>query len=169
MIKALPAMLAVAAAVALAGCGKSDKADSDRTADVEINVGDKQGESRDVSIKVPGFETRFDLPEAALSGGSFDIDGVGMYPGSSLNSFNVNAADKSTNTVTIGFTAPDAPAKVAAWYAAQFAAKSVAVTRTGDSIAGKSEDGDDFRIELSPADDGGSAGKIMVVDADAGT
>lgn len=169
MTDRLSIALALLGAAALAGCTSQDKAKDEKSPGVEVNIGNKPGESGDVSIKVPGFETKFNLPGAVLNHSDFNIEGVGMYPGAALSSFNVNAADRNADTVTIGFTAPDAPAKVAGWYAEQFAGKSVAVTRTGDSIAGKSEDGDDFRIELTPVDGGGSAGKIVVVDADAGT
>jgi hypothetical protein len=45
--------------------------------------------------------------------------------------------------------------------AGEFARKGVKVTRTGDTLAGRSKDGDDFTIDFTP--DGANArGKVLI-------
>ena len=45
--------------------------------------------------------------------------------------------------------------------AGEFAKKGVKITRTGDTLAGKSRDGDDFTIDFAP--DGANAkGKVLI-------
>src|SRR3546814_6200062 len=73
--------------------------------------------------------------------------------------------DKGGNSkarAKLGCTSPAAPAKAADWMAGEFAKKGVKVTRDGDTLAGKDEDGDDFTIAFAP-DGATSKGTVKIV------
>ncbi|WP_260581707.1 hypothetical protein [Sphingopyxis sp. PET50] len=111
-----------------------------------------------IDINVPDF---VDLDVT----GDFDIDGVELYPGSQVTKVDVDATDRNgadKATVKLGFTSPAAPKKVADWMAAEFAKKSIEITRTGDTLAGKDKDGDDFTIRFGP-DGANSKGEVLIV------
>ena len=158
--------------ILLAACGQAE--DKKDKTDVSINAGDEQGgvhitagkdgsrikiggDGAGIDMKVPDF-VDLDIE------GDFDIDGVKLYPGSNVTTVNVdaNAKDGSDNAkVELGFTSPAAPAKAAGWMAGEFAKKGVQVTRTGDTLAGKTKDGDNFTISFAP--DGANAkGKVLI-------
>ena len=155
----------------LAACGQSEKKDQP---EVSINAGDETGGVHISSgkdggrIRIGGERAGIDmkLPDFADLDieGDFDIDGVKLYPGSEVTTVNVdaNARDgKGDAKVELGFSSPVAPAKAADWMAAEFAKKSVKVTRTGETLAGTTADGDDFRIDFG-ADGANTRGKVVI-------
>ena len=121
----------------------------------KIRIG---GDGAAINIDVPDF---VDLDVAS----DFDIDGVKLYPGSTVTKVDVDANDRNgadKATVKLGFTSPAAPTKAADWMASEFAKKGVKVTRTGDTLAGKDKDGADFTIKFAP--DGANAkGEVLIV------
>lgn len=160
----------------LAACGQGDRDQANAGgAEININAGDKDGGVQITSgkggsklaIKGDGVDLDFDLPDFSKIdvAADFDIDGVKLYPGSKVTSVNVDASDKSgadKAIVKLGFTSPTTPAKAAAWMAGEFAKQKVRVTRSGDTLTGKSEDGDDFTIRFSP--DGANAkGEALII------
>lgn len=156
----------------LAACNQAE--DKKETPEVSINAGDEKGgvqitagkdggrlkiggEGVDIDMKIPDF-VDFDMK------GDFDIDGVKLYPGSSVTSVNVDAIDKGgadKATVKLGFTSPAAPAKAADWMASEFTKKGMKVTRAGDTLAGTDKDGDAFTIKFSP-DDANAKGEVLI-------
>jgi hypothetical protein len=121
-----------------------------------------------VGFKVPGFDANIQLPKALLNDTNFDIDGVKLYPGSTVASVNIkaddNAAQGKKSNVQIGFNAPDTPAKVSDWFKDQFAKKSVAVTGDASRLIGKTKDGDAFTIDFSAAEGGKTTGKVLITE-----
>ncbi|MBC7521939.1 MAG: hypothetical protein H7268_12710 [Sandarakinorhabdus sp.] len=189
-----PTLFAAAAALlALSGCGGSkvetekankgtkvsisiDGSDADHAAamadaSADVNIAGDTNTGK-VEIKLPGgLQANVDIPEGMTKNTKFDIDGVGLYPGAKVASVKVNAAARKHNgaaghsaVVNIGFTAPADAAAVADWYQQQFEAKKIAVRRTGESLAGKTDDGDDFTLSLAPATTG-STGVLTIIDA----
>lgn len=158
----------------LAACGSEEKRTADRP-EVTINAGDDQGgvvvkagkDGGNIKIGGKGASIDIDIPDFVDLDveGDFDIDGVKLYPGSKVTTVDVNATEKDgldNTTVKLGFTAPAAPKVAADWMAAEFAKKSVQVTRTGDTLAGKDKDGDAFTIKSGP--DGKNAkGEVLIV------
>ena len=63
------------------------------------------------------------------------------------------------------FNAPAAPDEVRSYYVDQFKKQGVDAVLAGNSITGKSKDGGDFTIDVSPAAKG-SQGKIVIHDKD---
>ena len=157
----------------LAACGQGE--DKKDQPEVSVNAGDEHGgvqisTNKDGSgrIKIGGDGVGLDmkLPDFANLDieGDFDIDGVKLYPGSNVTTVNVDALAKDGNDkakVELGFTSPATPKKAADWMAAEFAKKSVAVARSGDTLTGKTKDGEDFAISFAP--DGANAkGKVLI-------
>ncbi|MFZ4689317.1 MAG: hypothetical protein ACOYLS_08770 [Polymorphobacter sp.] len=171
-----------AAALALAGCGES-KVETETPAkgvDISIDVKDDatamasavniegDSETGKFEIKLPGgLEAKVKVPDGMTDGAKFDIDGVGLYPGAKVGSVKVNAQDRKTTkraVVEIGFAAPADAAVVADWYQGQFEAKKIAISRTGETISGKTEDGDDFTLALKQAAPGNAKGVLTIID-----
>lgn len=159
----------------LAACGSDEKkrgegteisinADGD-SGGVKINTGKDGGKVRidgedgtAINIDVPDF---VDLDIES----DFDIDGVKLYPGSHVTKVDVNATDRNgadKATVELGFTSPATPKVAADWMAGEFGRKGVKVTRSGDTLAGKTSDGENFTISFGP--DGKTArGEVVIV------
>lgn len=150
--------LVAVAAAAVSGCNVSSN--DGNSGNVSIK-GDGNGS---VSFNVPFVNGRVKLPDDALKGGNFDIDGVKMIPGATLTGFNVNAGDQGS-TVHMAFNAPKTPDEVRAYFMDQFRQKGVAVVQSGTAVKGKTEDGDTFAIDVQPAAQG-SAGTIAIQSRD---
>ena len=158
----------------LAACGSEEKKSGEAT-EVSINAeGDGGGvkirtgkDGGKISIGGEGAAINVDVPDFVDLDieSDFDIDGVKLYPGSNVTTVNVDASDKNgadKARVELGFTSPVAPAKAADWMAGEFAKQGVKVTRTGDTLAGKTKDGEVFTINFGP--DGANArGKVLIV------
>ncbi len=177
-MKAIFPLLATAAMV-LTGCSVSADKDDAKGAKVSVSVSDKEDGDSVINIdsdkdggkfelKLPGgIQANVKVPEGMGGNTHFDIDGVGLYPGAKVGSVNVRAFDGNSDskaTVKIGFTAPADAAAVADWYQQQFAAKKVSVSRSGDTLSGKTEDGDDFTLGLEKASAGGAQGLLTIMD-----
>ncbi|WP_338427177.1 hypothetical protein [Sphingopyxis kveilinensis] len=159
----------------LAACGSEEKKADDST-EIAINAGDEGGgiqiksgaDGGKLKIDADGVNIGLDIPDVGDLdiGQDFDIDGVGLYPGSKITSMDIDASDKNGSdkaTAKFGFTAPAAPAIAADWMAGEFAKKGIKITRSGDALAGTAKDGDDFTIRFSP--DGEAAkGEVLITE-----
>ncbi len=173
-------LLAAAALVTLTGCNRhkddggssvsistSDDGKTTTTSTSSEN-GDSSATASSVELKLPGgFEANVKGPHNFNDSTHVDIDGVGLYPGAKVSNVQVKVdasgdSDKHA-TVNMAFAAKSDPAAVADWYQQQFEAKKLAVTRAGNTLTGKSKDGDDFVIAALPNKDGGTAGTIAIV------
>ena len=128
------------------------------------NVVIQADESGNVEFDLPIVGGKMKVPAGMMHSGDVDIDGVKLMPGSSVNGFSVFAGDKGA-TVNLGFLAPASPDDVRSYYVAEFKKKGVDAAVSGDTISGKSKDGSDFTIQVSPGPKG-SQGKIVIHDKD---
>jgi hypothetical protein len=169
--------------LALTACQRHDRADANRAtmsdAKITIDAGEgnhavaikADGASGRVAVNIPGFDANFSVPKAMFGKGNFDIDGVKLYPGSAVKTVNVTDAKsdapggKNEGKVRVGFVAPDAPAKVADWFATRFGEKSVKSTRSGNGFSGTTRDGSAFTLALDPGADGKTNGLFVVTDS----
>lgn len=124
------------------------------------NVVIQADESGNVEFDLPIVGGKMKVPGGIVHGGDVDIDGVKLMPGSSVNGFSVFAGDKGA-IVNLGFTASASPDDVRSYYAGEFKKKGVYAALAGDTITGKSRDGSDFTIQVSPSEKG-SQGKIVI-------
>ncbi|MET0376817.1 MAG: hypothetical protein ABW128_21505 [Rhizorhabdus sp.] len=165
--------------VLLAGCelkiGKDKEAKD--AASVKIgedgNVAITAEEGGDgVSFSVPGFAAKIDVPGIELGSENMDIDGIKLYPGSTLHGINVTDSKGPGNgVVDMRFTSPGAPDKVAAYYAAaardnDFTAVNVANAGGTATLTAKNPDGDPMTITMAP-DKVGTRGRILIQDRSA--
>ncbi len=142
------------AALPLAACEVQKTGKDDAT--VNINA----SENGAVSFQVPGVKGNFKLPASMMKHSDMDVDGVKLFPGSSVNS--VRAEDKN---VTIGFNAPASIAQLKEYYGKEFAKKGVNAVIQGDGFAGKTKDGDDFTLSFAETN-GRTAGTMLIRDKD---
>jgi hypothetical protein len=154
------AALLVLVPLVASGCNVHSKNPANGDENVMINA----SENGQVTFNVPFASGQVKLPEGTFHNGEFDIDGVKMMPGGTISGFNVNAGDKGA-TVNLAFKAPAAPEEVRAYFLDQFKAKGIEASATGDSVSGKTKDGDPFVITVQAAGQG-SEGTIKVQDDD---
>jgi hypothetical protein len=172
-------LLLSVAALALAACNRHNDADDDKGAKLSIALAgdDKADDAKKGSVtidgdtdsgkfelKLPGgIEAKVRIPEGLAAKSKFDIDGVGLFPGAKVTNVNINAGGDDGAKVMIGFAAPGDAAAVADWYQRQFEAKQRSVQRSGATLSGKTEDGDDFTLAIAQAA-AGSRGVLTIVD-----
>ena len=143
--------------VALAACDVSKGKGDDN---VMISA-DSNGQ---VSFNLPFATGKLKLPQNMFENGHFDIDGVPMMPGATIHGFNMDSAGKGS-TIHVGFDAPKSPEEVRSYFADKLRAKGDQVTEQGNSVSGKSKNGDQFQIDVEPSA-GGSSGSIQVQSKD---
>ncbi len=168
MKPAVPVLMCVM--LGLAACDEPAK-EPEKGADVAIvatnDAGKRAFEARAdgktgaVTVSTPGFDLNLKLPKMALGAEDFDIDGVKLYPGSTISEIRVDAGDKrkeGDSAVDVGFTAPADAKTVAGWFARHFSEKGIAFEREGETLTGKTAGGDAFVIELGDETVDGAAG-----------
>jgi len=158
-----------AAALLLAGCDVKESDGGNTSVTLgggEMNLtsgtGGKAGE---VKIDVPGFQAKVKLPGIKIDADDFDMNGVKLYPGSTISGMNVMADnDKGggDGTVTVAFDSPAAPDAVAAWFQKELTGVGYTLTRAGNALTGTTEEKKPFSLTLDPAAAGHSGGKIVI-------
>lgn len=145
-------------AAPLAAC---DVKEGDTTVRIDGNTSDGN-----FAIKVPGFSGNLKLPKMTLDASSVDFNGVHLYPGSTVSTFNVDASgdedkDGSKGKVRIGFDSPADPATVRDWFADQLGKVGFALKAQGNSLIGTDEDKKPFRLDFEPAGPGKTKGTVI--------
>ena len=165
------------AALALAGCSLKTHGDNGEDASITIGNGadgtalSGANGQQSVSIKVPGFSAKVDVPDLDI-GGDTKIEDMPLFPGTKVNGVNISAHDgdadgDSKGNVTMAFTAPAGTARVIAWYREQAGEHGwdvVPATGENQFEATKREDGKDpthFALQIASAA-GGSSGRFIV-------
>lgn len=121
-----------------------------------------------VSVSLPGFDAKIKVPGIELGGDNMDIGGMKLYPGSEVKGINVTDQKGPGNSrVEMRFTSPDAPEKVAAYYAQAARDEdfsNIGVTSAGgkSTLTAKKSDGDDLMIIMEPAAGGTTSGQILI-------
>jgi len=177
-----PLLLCLAgAALALAGCSLKTHGDNGEDASITIGNGADGATAsagngqQSVSIKVPGFSAKVDVPDLDI-GGDTKIEDMPLFPGTKVNGVNISAHDgdgdgdgggNSKGNVTMAFTAPAAAGRVIAWYRDQAGKHGwdvAPVTGENQFEATKRADGKDpthFALQVASAA-GGSSGRFIV-------
>jgi hypothetical protein len=145
----------------------------DRKATVEItsengstSINAAPGKDNRLKIDTPGVKADINLPFMGLIAGNMDIDGVKLYPDSKILGVNVNATDnddgKDEGRFTMRFQAPAARAKVADWFAKQFAAHDFKMTLAGSRFTGSNDEGKPVTLDMRDGAGGTTEGEIRI-------
>jgi hypothetical protein len=157
----------VALALPLAACGSHDEDGTTialNAQDADSNVtAAMNGETGEVSLDLPGFSAKVDLPKIQLDAEDFDLNGVHLYPGSKITTMNINGKDENSQ-VRIGFESPAAPETVRDWFAPKLKDAGFTLHTEGTGLAGTTEEGKPFTMTLSPAGGDHSTGTITLTD-----
>ncbi len=170
-MKTIPMLLAAAAMLATAACDRAETTDKETS--IVINQDeDDDAETGRMELKLPGgIEANIKVPGGMSDMTKFDIDGVGLYPGAKVRSVKVNARARDGDrdaTVEMGFRAPADAAAVADWYQKEFEARKTPVNRSGETLTGRTGDGDDFTLVVAGRGAGGSDGTLTIRDVKKG-
>ena len=121
-----------------------------------------------ISVSLPGFGAKMNVPGIELGGDNMDIDGMKLYPGTEVKGINVTDQKGPGNSrVEMRFTSPASPDKVAAYYASaardeDFSDINVVNKDGGATLTAKKSDGDDVTITMAPAAGGATSGQILI-------
>ncbi|MDG2533281.1 hypothetical protein P6144_06455 [Sphingomonas sp. HITSZ_GF] len=119
-----------------------------------------------VAVNGTDFKAKFKVPQIKVTAENFDLNGVKLYPGSTLGSFNISGQDKpggkDEGKVSASFASPAALDKVQGWFRDQLTEQDFKFTAQGSGFAGTTDDGDPFTLDLSADGDGKTKGRIEV-------
>ena len=114
------------------------------------------GNTGAVSINAPGFTGKLNLPKIHLDAEDFEMNGVHLYPGSTISGMNVEAHDggkagddDDNGSVRVSFASPAAPATVRDWFQQKLNGAGFTVTPNGNGLTGTTDDKKPFKLELT--------------------
>ena len=138
---------------------------------VSINAADGEGAPATVSadgdtgrvaINVPGFKADVQLPKIRLDADNFDINGLKLFPGATIEGVNLDAAKGDGGDVRVRFDAPAAATAVRDHFERQMRDAGFQV-RVGDNgLTGLTDKGEPFTLQLRPGADGHTIGELNV-------
>lgn len=126
---------------------------------ISINTSDSDGSvlagfdgNGEAAIETPFFKGKMKLPNVKLDASNFDMNGVHLYPGSTIGSVNITAKDKPNAAedghVRVAFTSPASPTAVRDWFKAKLTAAGFTLTPEGNGLTGKTNEGEPFALDL---------------------
>jgi hypothetical protein len=166
--------IAAACALPLAGCGAHGNGnDQGTTISLNANGSDGNvvagidGKSGDMAINAPGFSGKISLPKIHLDASNFDMNGVHLYPGSTISGMNIDAHDHGAGsdddgTVKVTFESPARPDTVRAWFEGKLNGAGFHVKADGTGLSGTTDEQKPFSLELSPAGGDHAKGVITI-------
>ncbi|MEH3157573.1 MAG: hypothetical protein PGN08_00855 [Sphingomonas taxi] len=163
MLRRHPALWLCAAALALplAACDRqSDTTSVTINADDGHVAGAIDAKTGEVKVNVPGFSGQFKLPGLKVNAADFDLNGVHLYPGSTITAMDVGSG--RDGNVRIRFTSPAGPDQVRGWFQERLAKAGFTLTQSGQSLTGRTEEDKPFRLDLNRDGDTGASGTIVL-------
>lgn len=147
--------------LALAGCGSHDRGSSIAiNADGGNTLAAVDG-SGEVKLDLPGLEGKIKLPRIKLDAANFDLNGVHLYPGSTIDNVDIANVGKDGD-VRIAFTSPATPDLVRDWFEQRLSGAGFTLHRDGAGLAGTTEEDKPFRLDLADAGGGHAKGTIAL-------
>lgn len=140
----------------LAGCNVHSK----NPAHDDDNVSMSADQNGQVAFNFPFAKGSIKLPASMMHNGDLDLDGVKMPEGTSTTGFHMNSANDQT-LIVMNFTNPQTPDQVRAYFVDAFGKKGMEAKVDGNTVVGKSKDGNPFSIAVSPGPNG-SQGQIVI-------
>lgn len=123
------------------------------------------GNSGAMKIDLPGFKADIAMPKLRLGAGDFEMNGVNLYPGSTITSMNITDGGnkgEGSGGVVIRFAAPAAADVVRTWFGEQLRQAGFTLTAAGNGLTGTTDEGKPFRMDLTPDGNATSAGTITL-------
>lgn len=110
------------------------------------------GETGRVAIDAPGFKADIKLPRIELDSEDLDLNGVKLFPGSTVQGVDIADTGPGENdgTVRIRFSAPGDSRAVRAWFDERMRAEGFTVQAGRPGLSGTTNDGEPFRLDLAP-------------------
>ncbi len=177
-MRMIGSILALAAAsLGVASCGaNADDGKEATSISMDMTDGDgapvkasSDGKTGAVAIDIPGFKASIAMPKISLGADSFDLNGVNLYPGSTVRNLKIDnvlraaGAKDGGETVRVIFHAPAKPDVVKDWFLEKLNGKGdYKVTASADGISGADEEGAPFAMKLRAAADGNTDGVIVL-------
>jgi hypothetical protein len=168
VVRIIPLAVSLAA-LTLAACSGSIGSGNDSTSisfssnDSDGNVTGGIDKSGNLKINAPGFNGDVKIPKLQLGSKDFEMNGVHLYPGSTIGSINVDAQGDDKNDdgkVKVTFTSPAAAATVRDWLKERLNKAGFTVTDAGTGLTGKTDDGKPFKLDLTDQGAGKASGTI---------
>ena len=151
--------------LAACGSGPGTSISINATSDEDGNASIATDANGHVAIKAPGFDGAIKLPQFHINAADFDVNGVKLYPDSTIDALNVDAegkAGKDKGEVHIAFRSPAAAATVQRWFRDRMVARGFKVETDGMGLKGTTDEGDPFRLALSADGADKSRGRLEV-------
>jgi hypothetical protein len=155
-------LLATALSLPLVACDRSgDGTSVSINADGGNALGAIDATSGEVKVDVPGFSGQFKLPRIQLDATDFDLNGVRLYPGSTIDTVNVATAGKDGG-LRLAFTSPASVDRVRDWFQQRLAKAGFTVKQDGRGLSGTTDENKPFRLELNGDGDDTAKGTIVL-------
>ena len=152
------------ALLGLAACDRPEEGTSIRVDAEGGNVlGAIDGRTGELKVDVPGFQGSLKLPKIRLDANDVDLNGVKLYPGSTIDGIDITGNEKGNGGgVRLGFTSPAAADTVRDWLGERLGKAGFALRRDGDGLTGTTDEDKPFRLEMRPGGKGRSTGIITL-------
>ncbi|MEG3175901.1 hypothetical protein U1872_06640 [Sphingomonas sp. RB3P16] len=120
----------------------------------------------EATVDTPFFKGKVKIPKLQLDASDFEMNGVHLYPGSTIGGLNIDAKDrpgtKQDGRVRVTFTSPAAATTVREWFKDKLTAANFKVAPVGTGLSGKTDEDQPFRLELTPVAKGKADGVITI-------
>lgn len=160
MLRSLAAASVLALSLTACDGSKTGTSISINSTDADGNVVASVDNSGAVSINTPGFSGKINLPKIQLDADDFEMNGVHLYPGSTISAMNIQAHDGGKagdkdgdgddgGTVRVTFASPAAPATVRDWFQQKLNAAGFTVGPSANGLTGTTDEKKPFKLDLT--------------------
>ncbi len=150
--------------LSVAACDRPDEGTTIAiNADGGTMTGGIDGKTGALKVDIPGFKGELALPKMTLNAENFDMNGVHLYPGSSIQAMNIQGGDGTGDEgVRLSFTSPATPQVVRDWFVTRMEKGGFTVAADGNRLRGTTDDKKAFTLDLTPAGADRAAGTLVV-------
>ena len=148
------------ALVALGACrDKPEEAKNSASASASASSASASGNQ-------PGMKIEVINPDVNLKADDFNIDGVKLYPGSTITKMNVettsDTAKGQKSAVKVGFESPANAKILADWFDAEMKKAKFTTARSGYDISGQTPSGQQFILKIGDVGGRKSSGTVEI-------
>lgn len=155
-------LLVATLALPLAACDRSGEGTSvSINADGGNATGAIDATSGEVKVDVPGFSGQFKLPKLQLDANDFDLNGVRLYPGSTIDTINIGTSGKDQG-LQLAFTSPATPERVRTWFAERLGKAGFTLKQDGQGLTGTTDENKPFHLDITGSGADAAKGTIVL-------